>query len=394
MLLVPVGIINERHEPPVFHGVERPFVDTVIVPTTWFEAGAGVHGAFGHGFRYRAYAMAPLDATEFTAEEGLRGGAQQGSEAQVRNVALTGRLEYVGMRGLQTGVSFWRGDTGFNVPRIDTTVGLYEFDARFHAGGSRRAVSSRTCSSTAPGALNDAMGRLTGIDPNVAEQLRGFYVEVAYRVLPASVAPRRGRVRPLRELRHAVQDARRVRSSCRSSIATRGSWARPTGSIPMWPSSSTTRTCGTRATSCRRRARSTSAWAGGSRRSSSHGSETRRSLCGALVVLAIASCAARRPAGSGATARVIHIAAERFAFTPSEITRRGGEHGGAPPDERRHRSTASGSSDRAIVNVAIPEARARRRAGDASTRTRRAATRSSARRSAAPATGSCAAPSA
>src|SRR5262245_1654268 len=34
MLLVPVGIINERHEPPVFHGVERPFVDTLIVPTT------------------------------------------------------------------------------------------------------------------------------------------------------------------------------------------------------------------------------------------------------------------------------------------------------------------------------------------------------------------------
>ena len=37
MLLVPVGIINERHEPPVYHGVERPFVDTVIVPSTWFE---------------------------------------------------------------------------------------------------------------------------------------------------------------------------------------------------------------------------------------------------------------------------------------------------------------------------------------------------------------------
>src|SRR5580765_2465414 len=73
MLLVPVGIINERHEPPVFHGVERPFVDTVIIPTTWFEAGVGIHGALGRGFRYRAYAMAPLDATEFSAGEGLQG---------------------------------------------------------------------------------------------------------------------------------------------------------------------------------------------------------------------------------------------------------------------------------------------------------------------------------
>jgi DtxR family Mn-dependent transcriptional regulator len=62
MLLMPVGIINERHEPPVFNGVERPFVDTVIVPSTWFEVGAGVHGEVGRGLRYRAYVAAPLNA--------------------------------------------------------------------------------------------------------------------------------------------------------------------------------------------------------------------------------------------------------------------------------------------------------------------------------------------
>jgi hypothetical protein len=49
LLLVPMGIINERHEPPVFHGVERPFVDTVIIPSTWFENGAGIHGEIGRG---------------------------------------------------------------------------------------------------------------------------------------------------------------------------------------------------------------------------------------------------------------------------------------------------------------------------------------------------------
>ena len=66
MLLVPVGIINERHEPPIFHGVERPFVDTVIVPSTWFDVGAGVHGTIRGQVRYRLYAMAPLDAAFFT----------------------------------------------------------------------------------------------------------------------------------------------------------------------------------------------------------------------------------------------------------------------------------------------------------------------------------------
>src|SRR5262245_49659693 len=105
MLLTPVGIINERHEPPIFHGVERPFVDTFIIPTAWFDVGLGLHGDVGRGFRYRAYMMAPLDATEFSAEEGIADATQHGNEAQVGSAAFTGRLEYVGLRGLQLGVS-------------------------------------------------------------------------------------------------------------------------------------------------------------------------------------------------------------------------------------------------------------------------------------------------
>ena len=184
MLLVPVGIINERHEPPVFHGVERPFVDTVIVPTTWFDVGAGVHGTLAGKLRYRAYVMAPLDSVEFSAEEGLRGGSQKGSEAQVRNVAWTGRAEFVGVRGLQLGASFWRGDSSVTLPRVDTKVGVLEADARFSRDRFEgRAQYAHVFIDNAD-VLNDAVGRLTGVDPNVARQLRGFYVEGAYRVLP------------------------------------------------------------------------------------------------------------------------------------------------------------------------------------------------------------------
>ena len=184
MLLVPVGIINERHEPPVFHGVERPFVDTVIVPTTWFDAGAGIHGELGGRIRYRTYVMAPLDSAEFSAEEGLRGGAQKGAEAQVRNVAWTGRLEYIGVPGLQVGTSFWRGDSSVTLPRTDTKVGVVEADARFRRQRFEgRAQYAHVFISNAD-VLNDAIGRLTGISPNVARQVRGFYFEGAYRVLP------------------------------------------------------------------------------------------------------------------------------------------------------------------------------------------------------------------
>jgi hypothetical protein len=189
MLLMPIGIINERHEPPVFNGVERPFVDTVIVPTTWFEVGAGVHGEFARGFRYRAYVVAPLNSLEFSADEGIRGGRQKGSEAVVRNVAYTGRVEYLGVRGLTLGAGFWTGESSFETPRLDTTVRLGEVDARYRRDRLELRGQFAHVHIGDAARLNDALGRAVGVSPNIAEQLRGFYGEAAYRVWNAG-APR------------------------------------------------------------------------------------------------------------------------------------------------------------------------------------------------------------
>jgi hypothetical protein len=185
IVLMPIGIINERHEPPVFHGVERPFVDTVIIPTTWFEAGAGAHGELWRGFRYRGYVTAPLDAIEFSASEGIREGRQKAFESNVSSPAVTGRIEYVGTRNLVLGVSGWRGKSNFSLPRLTTTVGVAEFDARYrHRRLELRGEFARVGISDAAD-LNDAIARLTGVSPNVAEGLQGFYGEAAYRVWAA-----------------------------------------------------------------------------------------------------------------------------------------------------------------------------------------------------------------
>jgi hypothetical protein len=186
-LLVPMGIINERHEPPVFHGVERPFVDTVIVPTTWFDAGAGVHGEIGRGFRYRAYAMAPLDALEFSADEGLRGGQQKGDEANVRSLAFAGRTEYVGTPNLTVGASLWRGQSGFEV-RFDVPVRVEEVDVRYKQRRLETRGQFAHVSIGNAAALNESIRRITGISPNVASEMRGFYGEAAYRVWAAGVS--------------------------------------------------------------------------------------------------------------------------------------------------------------------------------------------------------------
>ena len=182
MMLMPIGIINERHEPPVFYGVERPFNDTVIIPTTWFEVGAGVHGEVGRGWRYRAFVVAPLDAAEFSAEEGIREGRQKGSEANIGRPAVTGRLEYVAVRGLTLGVSGWSGKSGFQFrPEFDVPVSVAEFDGRY----SRQRLELRGQFSQVwidnAGRLNDALAISVGVNPNIASALRGFYGEAGYR---------------------------------------------------------------------------------------------------------------------------------------------------------------------------------------------------------------------
>ena len=190
MLLVPVGIINERHEPPVYYGVERPFVDTVIVPSTWFEAGAGVHGEVGRGVRYRAYVMSPLDAARFGAEEGVRGGRQKGANANVGRPAATGRVEWVGHPGLALGGSFWTGRSGFEFrPRFEVPVTLFEVDARYAPTDriETRAQFAQISIDRA-GELNDTLTRQTGVNPNIARSLRGFYLEAGYRVVSGAQA--------------------------------------------------------------------------------------------------------------------------------------------------------------------------------------------------------------
>ena len=182
MLLMPVGIINERHEPPVYNGVERPLVDTVIVPTTWFETGAGVHGEFSGGWRYRAYVTAPLDALEFSADEGIRGGRQKGSQARAPSASVTGRVEYLGVPDLTIGASFWNGRGHAFGTLLETGVRVLEADARFQR--DRLELRGQIAHVAIPNAseLNDTVVVESGVDPNIAERLLGVYGEAAYRV--------------------------------------------------------------------------------------------------------------------------------------------------------------------------------------------------------------------
>ncbi len=177
MVLVPVGIINERHEPPTFHGVERTFVDTVIVPTTWRDTGIGAFGDLGRGFSYRAFVVPGLDATGFTAEEGIKDGRQQGGHADASDPAVTGRLEYR-QAGLTAGGSFWAGGSGFGLIRLDIetpTVTVGSIDARYRRGRHELRGQWSMVNIGGAGDLNRALQLQSGNSPNIASRLLGAY---------------------------------------------------------------------------------------------------------------------------------------------------------------------------------------------------------------------------
>ncbi|MBT5032714.1 MAG: porin, partial [Proteobacteria bacterium] len=106
LFLIPVGIINETHEPPTFYGVERNEVEKNIIPSTWWEAGAGIHGHNSRGFSWDLAAHSGLS----TPIEGgnafkIRNGRQKVAEATAEDLAVTGRIRYTGIPGLELAAS-------------------------------------------------------------------------------------------------------------------------------------------------------------------------------------------------------------------------------------------------------------------------------------------------
>ncbi len=184
MMLTPVGIVNERHEPPSFNGVERPFVETIIIPTTWRELGMGFTGDLGRGFRYRTYLTSALNASFFNAEFGIAEGKSSGFDASMRNPATVGRLEYAGVRRLTLGTSLYSGLAGFDTPGVNPRVTIWNADGRYSFNRfDIRGLFANTWVSKA-GDLNQLLRLQTGVNPNVASQMRGYYVEPAAHLLP------------------------------------------------------------------------------------------------------------------------------------------------------------------------------------------------------------------
>jgi outer membrane receptor protein involved in Fe transport len=183
LMLVPMGFINEMHEPTTFHGTRRPDVERYIIPATWREMGAGLFGEALPGLQYRVYAMNGLNARNF-GSSGIRDGRQGGTEALAENFAFTGRLDYTPRfaPGLMVGGSAYVGESGQHDPALGrrghVMTQLYEGHLQWHFRGLElRALG-------AWGHLGNASMLSAVNKQTIGKQNFGWYAEAAYDLMP------------------------------------------------------------------------------------------------------------------------------------------------------------------------------------------------------------------
>ena len=143
LFLLPVGFLNRRHEPTAYYGVERNFVETAIIPSTWREGGAALRGDTESGFTWSTGLTTGFDLSKWDAagtggrKSPLASIHQEGQLAHAKNLAGFGALEYIGVPGLLVGGFVFtqkagQGQAGFTAASPGIT--LWDLHARWTPG--------------------------------------------------------------------------------------------------------------------------------------------------------------------------------------------------------------------------------------------------------------------
>src|SRR4051812_22680257 len=185
LFLIPLGILNETHEPPTYYGVERNEVETRIIPTTWMELGFGLHGLLGGGFKYDAGIVTGFNSGKLDdPNTGMRSAHQEGQLADAKDLSVYAALNYQ-MPGLLIGGGVFTGNTGQNGQANSALKGVaarltlwdvhakytvlgFDFQALYAAGklGDADKVNAVTSSAPTPFAAPKSM--------------MGWYLQAAY----------------------------------------------------------------------------------------------------------------------------------------------------------------------------------------------------------------------
>jgi hypothetical protein len=185
LFLIPLGLLNESHEPTAFYGVERNFVETAIIPTTWREGGLQVVGNLDNGLTLQGGISTGFDLTKWdaTATEGsaspLGSIHQELALAKARDLSVFGALNWRGLPGLLVGGGIFTGGATHGQAAASARVTLWDLHARWTPGRwDLAALYSRgAISNTA--ALNAA---LVGNPTLIPRSFDGWYAQAAYKL--------------------------------------------------------------------------------------------------------------------------------------------------------------------------------------------------------------------
>jgi hypothetical protein len=188
LFLMPVGLLNESHEPTRYFGVFRNQVETRIIPTTWRELGVGLQGNTENGLRWNTGLVTGFDLTKWdpTSDEGrvspLGSIHQEGQLALARSLATYGALNYSGIPGFNVGGTVYYGGVGQHQPDFaagDATVTLAEAHARWQPGRWDFAALATQGRFHGVDALN---ATFAGQPTPVPDRFGGWYVQGAYKL--------------------------------------------------------------------------------------------------------------------------------------------------------------------------------------------------------------------
>jgi hypothetical protein len=163
--ILPLGLINTKHKPNTFYGVERNEVETRIIPSTWFEAGVGFNGKIAQGIDYDVFLHSGLSTTT-----NIRSGRQKVGQANADHPAGTARLRYKKIPGLELAASIhYESDieAGAGVGANEATLFTTHIDYKHNSGFGFRALWGGW-----------RMDRDLATDGKDAD---GWYIEPAYR---------------------------------------------------------------------------------------------------------------------------------------------------------------------------------------------------------------------
>jgi len=189
LFLIPAGLLNTNHEPTAYYGVERNFVETAIIPSTWREVGLGLSGTTMGGLTWdtgitTGFDMGKWDATSDEGRESPLGSIhQEGQLAKSHDLSVHGALNWRGVPGLLVGGSVFTGKVGHKTEGFagnDVRLTVYDLHTRYTPGlWDLSAVYARGQFSHTE-ALNETF---VGNPTPVPKSFAGWYMQAAYQLL-------------------------------------------------------------------------------------------------------------------------------------------------------------------------------------------------------------------